>query len=466
MWRRGCGGRERERTGTAGVSASQNPSPAFWCELAWLGGEAPTPGVLIEVQDGRIASVTTGTDPAAGAQRLDGLVVPGLANSHSHAFQRALRGRTQRTTGSFWTWRKQMYALAGQLDPDSMLALTRATFAEMALAGITLVGEFHYVHHGPDGKPYEDPNAMGGAVMQAAEETGIRLTLLDTCYLHGGIEPDPIQQRFFDPGVEAWVARVDQLRAPNARVRLGAAIHSMRAVQPEAAAAVARWTAEREAPLHAHVSEQRAENAACREVYGATPTALLHYEGALSDRFTAVHATHVSEEDIALLGGARAHCCLCPTTERDLADGIGRARRLRDAGCGLTIGTDSNALIEPLEEARAIELDERLATGVRGGHSAEALLDAATGAGYASLGWPDGGAIRVGAFADLVRVGLDSVRLTGTPAADLVDAVVFAGAAADVRDTIVGGQFVVRNGVHLSLDVPGELASAMAGLRP
>jgi formiminoglutamate deiminase len=438
---------------------------AFWCEFAWLGGDAPSPGVLIEVQDGLIAAVTTSTDPPPGAERLDGLVIPGLANSHSHAFQRALRGRTQRTTGSFWTWRKQMYALAGALDPDSMLAVTRATFAEMALAGITLVGEFHYVHHNAGGTPYQDPNAMGAAVMRAAEEVGIRLTLLDTCYLHGGIEPDPVQQRFFDRDVEAWVARVDQLRATGPRVRLGAAIHSMRAVQPEAAAQVARWAAGREAPLHAHVSEQRAENAACREVYGATPTALLHYEGALSERFTAVHATHVSEEDIALLGGAHAFCCLCPTTERDLADGIGRARRLRDAGCGLTVGTDSNAIIEPLEEARAIELDERLATGVRGGHSAEALLGTATSAGYASLGWPDGGAIRVGAHADLVRIDLGGVRLTGTAPEDSVDTLVFAGAAADVRDTIVGGEFVVRGGVHLTLEVSDELATSVSALR-
>jgi cytosine/adenosine deaminase-related metal-dependent hydrolase len=238
----------------------------------------------------------------------------------------------------------------------------------------------------------------------------------------------------------------------------------MRAVQPEAAAKVARWAADRELPLHAHVSEQLAENAASREVYGATPTALLHYEGALSDRFTAVHATHVNEEDIALLGDAHAYCCLCPTTERDLADGIGRARRLRVAGCGLTIGTDSNAIIEPLEEARAIELDERLATGVRGGHSAVELLGAATGAGYASLGWPEGGAIREGALADLTCLGLDSVRLAGSAAGDLVDALVFAGAAGDVRDVIVGGEFVVRRGAHVSLDVPVELERAVAAV--
>jgi formiminoglutamate deiminase len=436
----------------------------LWSPHAWLGGETPASRVLLELEGDRIAAVTADTDPPCDAERLEGLLLPGFANSHSHAFQRALRGRTQRTTGSFWTWRRQMYDLAGRLDPDSMLEVTEATFAEMAMAGITLVGEFHYVHHGPGATQYEDPNAMGAAVIQAAERAGVRLTLLDTCYLHGGIEPDPVQERFFDRDVEAWVERVDQLHPARQRARLGAAIHSMRAVQPEAAAQVARWAAGRELPLHAHVSEQLAENAACREVYGATPTALLHYEGALTERFTAVHATHLAEEDIVLLGDAHAYCCLCPTTERDLADGIGRARRLRDAGCGLTIGTDSNAIIEPLEETRAIELDERLATGVRGGHTATALLDAATSSGYASLGWPEGGAIRQGALADLVSVRLDGVRLAGTSAGDLVDAVVFAGAAADVRDVLVGGQFVVRDGSHLSLDVAAALTAAMTAL--
>lgn len=438
----------------------------LWAPHAWLGGEAPSPRVLVELDRERIATVSSDVAAPPDAERLDGLLIPGLANSHSHAFQRALRGRTQRTTGSFWTWRRQMYDLAGRLDPDSMLAITQATFAEMALAGVTVVGEFHYVHHGPGGSVYEDPNAMGAAVMQAAERVGIRLTLLDTCYLHGGIDPDPVQERFFDADVETWVGRVDELRPVGARVRIGAAIHSMRAVQPEAAAQVARWAADRDSPLHAHVSEQLAENAACREVYGATPTALLHYEGALSERFTAVHATHLSEEDIALLGDAHAYCCLCPTTERDLADGIGRARRLRDAGCGLTIGTDSNAIIEPLEEARAIELDERLATGVRGGHTAETLLQAATSWGYASLGWPEGGGIRAGALADLTCVALDGVRLAGTANDDLVDALVFAGAAADVRDVIVGGEFIVRDGAHVSLDVAAELAGAIAALTP
>jgi formiminoglutamate deiminase len=435
----------------------------YWAPHAWLGGETPSRDVLIETADGLIRGVTSASPPPPDAHRLDGLLVPGFANAHSHAFQRALRGRTHAATGSFWTWRRQMYDLAGLLDPDSMLALTRATFAEMALAGVTLVGEFHYVHHGPGGRPYRDPNAMGAAVIQAATEAGVRLTLLDACYLDGGLEPNPVQERFFDPDVGAWAERVGTL-TPGPSVRIGAAIHSMRAVQPESAARVARWAHERAAPLHAHVSEQRAENQACREVYGATPTALLHYEGALSERFTAVHATHVSEEDITLLGGSRSFCCLCPTTERDLADGIARARRLRDAGCRLTTGTDSNAVIEPLEEARAVELDERLASGMRGGHSGVSLLEAATVSGYASLGWPEGGALREGALADFLCLRLGGVRLAGLSAEDLIDGVIFAGQAGDVSDVVVGGELVVRDGVHRSLDVAGELTGAIGAV--
>lgn len=437
----------------------------YWAPYAWLGGETPSREVLIETEDGLIRAVTASTPPPPDAHRLAGFVIPGFANAHSHAFQRALRGRTHAATGSFWTWRRQMYDLAGRLDPDSMLALTRATFGEMALAGVTLVGEFHYVHHGPGGRPYGDPNAMGAAVMQAAAEAGVRLTLLDACYLDGGLEPNSVQERFFDPDVEAWAERVGAL-SHGPSVRIGAAIHSMRAVQPESAAQVARWADDHGAPLHAHVSEQRAENQACREVYGATPTALLHYEGALSERFTAVHATHVSEEDIALLGGSGSFCCLCPTTERDLADGIARARRLRDAGCRLTTGTDSNAMIEPLEEARAIELDERLASGVRGGHSGASLLNAATVSGYASLGWSEGGALREGALADFVCLRLDGVRLAGCRPEELIDGSIFAGQAADVSDVIVGGQLVVDDGVHRSLDVAGELAGAIEAVTP
>jgi cytosine/adenosine deaminase-related metal-dependent hydrolase len=200
------------------------------------------------------------------------------------------------------------------------------------------------------------------------------------------------------------------------------------------------------------------------EAYGVSPTELLDRAGALSPSFTAVHATHVSAKDIGLLGAAPACCCLCPTTERDLADGVGPARALSDAGARLALGTDSNAIVEPLEEARAVELDERLVTGVRGNHEAGALLEAATRGGYESLGWSEGGSLREGGLADLVAVRLGGVRLAGTSPDHALGALVFAGSAADVNDVMVGGRFVVRDGAHVALDVPAELQAAVAGL--
>jgi formiminoglutamate deiminase len=437
---------------------------SFRCELVWTVDKLLA-DVLVDTDGDRIARVLPGAEAGPDAVRLGGLVVPGFANAHSHAFQRALRGRSQAGRGSFWTWREQMYRLAERLDPDSMRAVATACFAEMALAGITAVGEFHYVHHDRDGATYDDPNAMGRAVIDAAAAAGIRLTLIDACYLHGGIgaEPEGAQRRFADADAEAWADRVSELEE-GPGTRIGAAIHSVRAVDPTSAAIAAAWARERELPLHAHLSEQPAENEASADAYGATPAAVLAEAGALDERFVAVHATHLAEADFALLGEANATCCLCPTTERDLADGIGPARRLADAGARLALGTDSNAMIDMFEEARAVELDERLASGERGRHSAAELLRAATRDGHACLGWPEGGRIEPGALCDLVAVDLEGVRLAGTDRSDPVPAVVFAATAADVREVIVGGRQVVAGGRHLAIDVAAELRTAIGEL--
>jgi len=438
----------------------------LWCEHAWLGGDRAEAGVVLEIEGDRIVAVETGADAApADADRVDGLVLPGLVNAHSHAFHRALRGRTHGERGSFWSWREQMYRLAATLTPDSYRALATATYAEMALAGITTVGEFHYLHHGPGGAPYDEPNAMSDVLSDAAEGAGIRLTLLDTCYLHGGIgtELDDVQRRFSDGSVERWAERVEAVDAGGAAmVRRGAAIHSVRAVEPDEMAVIAGWATARDACLHAHVSEQPAENEACLAAYGATPVTVLDRAGALGPRFTAVHATHVTDDDIRRLGASGSSVCICPTTERDLADGIGLAGPSAAAGARLCVGSDSHAVIDLFEETRGIELDERLATGERGHHLGVELLAAATCGGAVALGWTEAGSLAPGGLADLVALRLDSVRVAGTDADNLVDTAVFVATAADVRDVMVGGRWVVRDGRHVTLDVPALLASAIA----
>jgi formiminoglutamate deiminase len=439
---------------------------SYWCEMAWLGGPAVAEAVLVRADNGRITEVTPDTLCPPKAVRLAGLTLPGLANVHSHAFQRALRGRTQVGTGSFWTWREQMYDLAARLDPEDYHRLARAVFGEMAMAGITCVGEFHYLHHGPGGVPYADPLAMSEAIVAAASEAGIRLTLLDTCYLHGGIgvEPSEVQRRFSDGDAGRWAARAAQSasRFSGPLVRVGAAVHSVRAVDKRAVGAVGAWAERHGAPLHAHVSEQRAENEQCIAAYHQTPTGLFAEHGLLNERFTAVHATHLSVDDIGQLGEGGCTIGLCPTTERDLADGIGPASALRSAGASLALGSDSHAVIDLFEEARAVELDERLASNVRGHHPAVSLLWAATVSGHRSLGWGDAGLIAVGAAADLVSVRLDTVRTAGTQPAFAVEAAVYAATAGDVHHVVVGGEVVVRDGRHVRFDVARELAGVVA----
>ncbi|MFG2607429.1 formimidoylglutamate deiminase [Streptomyces sp. NPDC048514] len=447
----------------------------YWLEHAWL-GTFVEPGVVVTVTssgsaagaDGRIGAVRTDVPtPPPGAEILRGLTLPGLANAHSHAFHRVLRGTAQVGSGTFWTWRELMYSVADRLTPDTYRALARAVYAEMALAGVTCVGEFHYVHHGPGGTPYSDPNAMGEALIAAAADAGIRITLLDTCYLSAGFgePPDNHQLRFSDGSAQAWAERCAVLGERD-HARIGAAVHSVRAVPADQLATVAQWAQERRAPLHVHLSEQTAENDACLAAHGRTPTRLLADHGVLGPRTTGVHSTHLTGDDIALLGGSGTGTCMCPTTERDLADGIGPATALQRAGSPLSLGSDSHAVIDLLEEARAMELNERLRTRTRGHWTAAALLRAASADGHAALGWPDAGTLEPGALADFTTVALDSVRTAGPVPRLGAETAVFAASAADVRHTVVGGRHVVRDGAHaLVPDVPSALADAIEALR-
>ncbi|QDY77115.1 formimidoylglutamate deiminase [Streptomyces qinzhouensis] len=455
------------------LTVSGPEGPSFWAEHAWLGTHVE-PGVVLDTgADGRITAVRTGVAaPPPGAVPLRGLTVPGLANAHSHAFHRALRGTVQTGAGTFWTWREVMYRVAARLTPDTYHALARAAYAEMALAGITAVGEFHYLHHGPDGTPYADPNAMGEALIEAARDAGIRITLLDTVYLHGGLTADghqPLegpQIRFGDGSADAWYERWTRLRerADGDRVTVGAAVHSVRAfAERDGYAAFAERTDG--VPVHVHLSEQPAENEACLAVHGVTPAALLDRHGFWKPTTTAVHATHLTDDDIRILGASGAGVCMCPTTERDLADGIGPAAALQRAGSPLSLGSDSHAVIDLLEEARAMELDERLRTRTRGHWTAAALLRAASEDGHTALGRPGAGSLEPGAPADFTTVALDTVRTAGPVPGLAAEAVVFAATAADVRDVVVCGRTVVGGGVHRTVPDPaGELARAIAAV--
>ncbi len=443
----------------------------------WFVEHAQLPGglacnVRMSVEGGLFTEVVVRTSPEPGDERVRGVALPGFANAHSHAFHRALRGRTHADGGTFWTWRQAMYAVAGRLDPGRYLALARAVYAEMALAGFTVVGEFHYLHHGPGGRRYEDPNAMGAALVAAAAEAGVRLTLLDTLYLRGGLtadghlDLDDLQRRFGDGSVDAWAARVDGL-AEGPRVRVGTAVHSVRAVpRPDlarAAAAVERLGEDRghRLPVHVHVSEQPAENHTVRAHYGATPVELLDEAGLTGPRMTVVHATHLEDGDVSTLGRTGTSVCLCPTTERDLADGIGPARALAAAGSPLCLGSDQHAVIDPFEELRALEMHERLRSGERGRFAVEDLLGAASAGGYRALGWADGGEIRTGALADFIVVDEHTVRTTGSRPGQ----VAFSATGADVALTVVGGQVVARDGDHRLGPVAPLLAAALAPLR-
>ncbi|MFL4475324.1 formimidoylglutamate deiminase [Paeniglutamicibacter sp. MACA_103] len=403
--------------------------------------------------------------------------VPAPVNAHSHAFHRILRGRTHEGpgggAGDFWTWREHMYTYAHSLTPRLYQQLATAVFAEMAVAGYSAVGEFHYLHHQNDGTPYgaqgsdAEPHAMELALGRAALAAGIRLVLLDTCYLQGGLaadgsvlELDETQRRFSDRTVEAWLERhgrlataLGELDAGAGLLTLGAAVHSVRAVAPADLGKIAAGL-DPALPLHVHLSEQPAENHACQAAHGTSPTGLLQETGLLGARLSAVHATHLDDSDIQALGAARAGIVMCPTTEADLGDGIGPARELADAGAHLSLGSDQHAVLDPYLEQRALEHAERLRSGKRGRFSPAQISAAAREGGLRSLGLEEND--------DFLVVRTDSARTAGSRPAQLP----LTATAADVAEVHINGQLVARNGIHTRLGDPAELYAAFFTQNP
>jgi formimidoylglutamate deiminase len=416
-------------------------------------------------------------------------LMPGLVNAHSHAFQRVIRGRTEYRSSSsrdsFWTWREMMYSAAARLSPEDIYDASRMAFLEMALSGITAVGEFHYLHHSEQGTPYEDPNLLAKQVVRAARDVGLRIALLSVAYGRSGFQtpPNGRQARFIELDPQKFLRRVDDLQKSLPKedelcprtAWAGVAPHSVRAVPLPYLREVSDFAVERRLPLHMHVAEQPAEITACGAEYGRTPVALLADEGLLNPRFTGVHAIHVTPDEIAALAAARACVCACPTTERNLGDGIVPADEMFKANVSIALGTDSHTQIDLLEDARALEYHLRLRKlernvlappSVAGDSSsvvkvdnkddvegadfsalAARLYECATVNGAASINSP-GGELVVGRPADFFTVDLQDASIAGADSQDLLPAILFSLARTAVRDVVVGGRSIVEDGQH------------------
>ena len=352
-----------------------------------------------------------------------------------------------------------MYYAASQLNPHQVYDVARMAFLEMALAGTTTVGEFHYLHNAVDGKPYDDPNLLGKQVIAAAESVGIRIVLLRTAYLRAGFElpPDPGQSRFYESAkafLENMTALMKEVSPEGGRIHFGVAPHSIRAVPLGELHEITTWARTNRLPVHMHVAEQVAENAACVREYGLTPVALLAGEKILGADFTAVHGVHVTAEEIAMLADTETTICSCPTTERNLGDGIVRADEMLAAGIHFALGSDSQAQIDSLEDARELEYHLRLLHQKRaildqvGGKTLAAhLFDSATVNGARALAVP-AGTLEPGRLADFITIDLDDSSVAGNSAEDLLSTLVFSMSRSAIRDVVVGGRFTLRDRQH------------------
>ncbi len=380
------------------------------------------------------------------------IALPGLVNAHSHGFQRLLRGPTQYrgpSEDSFWTWRRVMYQCLAQLSPDDIYTITRHLYLEMAASGTSHVGEFHYVHHQPDGTPYPDSLAMSKAIIAAAKDAGLRLTLLRTIYLRGDFdaEPQPQQRRFIDPDLKSVRTSLDALiELEDAHCTVGLAPHSVRAVPPEALKELKSEYHDR--PFHMHVSEQPRENAGCHQHYGMSPVRLLEESECLDPRTVLVHATHVSTDDISVIAQRGAQVCFCPSTEADLGDGLGPARDYLKAGVSLSLGTDGQTFSSLLEEARRLEMHERLRLEVRNALPLEAsqssgsvCFQAATDGGRMALGDPTE-SLSVGSYFDIFTVRERDPFIAGVAEEDILNAITFSLPSSHIESTWVAGNKV------------------------
>jgi len=421
-------------------------------------------GWTLEVsEDGRVSGARAGPVPPAAIRFPNCVMLPGLVNAHSHAFQRLLRGRAEflqsgHAADDFWSWRELMYQVAAVLDPEQLYVASRQAFLEMALAGITAVGEFHYLNRDPSGLLYADPNELPKQVIRAARDVGLRILLLRVAYERSG-HRKPLgaaQRRFADESPDGFLEAVDSLRSEtqaDLTVSVGIAPHSLRAVSRTWLEKIRQQSA---GVIHMHVAEQSQDVTACVEEYQRRPLELLDEIGLLGPTFTAVHAIHVSREEVEKLGRSGASVCVCPSAEKDLADGVAPADWFSGARVPMCVGSDSQAQVDLLAEARDLEGHLRLVRGRRAvldqgsgrpSGLAERLLTAATTHGARSLGLATG-ELRVGIPADFFTIDLTHPSVAGASADNLLASVVFGAEKAAIRDVAVSGRFIVRQGKH------------------
>ena len=442
------------------------PAQSWLPDLIYTDGRFQSDRALV-CDGGKIVEIVEAAEAPDAFRLRRRAMLPGMVNAHSHAFQRVIRGRTehrsQHTTDSFWTWREQMYAAANRLGPEDIYAASRLAFLEMSLTGITTVGEFHYIHHSQDGSTYDDPNLLAREVIRAAHDVGIRIALLRVAYARAGFEtePNPQQIRFIEASPDIYLKHLEQLlAAPELKDGMawaGVAPHSVRAVPLDYLKTIIAFAKDQDLPTHMHVAEQPAEVSACIKEYGRSPVALLDTEGLLSKRFTAVHAIHVTPKAIAAMAQAGALVCACPTTERNLGDGVVPVDSYFDAGVRVSLGSDSQIQIDLLEDARELEYHLRLqktarnvlapANDATSSALARRLFDCATINGAASIGF-DGGKLETGSPADFFTVDLDDLSIAGCAAEDLLANIVFSLSRTAIKDVVVAGKQIVSHGSH------------------
>jgi len=440
------------------------PAQSWLPDLIYTDGRFQSDRALV-CDGGKIVDIVDGAKAPDAIRLARRAMLPGMVNAHSHAFQRVIRGRTehrsQHTTDSFWTWREQMYAAANRLGPEEIYAASRLAFLEMALTGITAVGEFHYIHHSQDGSTYDDPNLLAREVIRAAHDAGIRIALLRVAYARAGFEtePNPQQIRFIEPSTDIYLKHLEQLlTAPELKDGMawaGVAPHSVRAVPLDYLKTIIAFAKEHDLPTHMHVAEQPAEVSACIKEYGRSPVALLATEGLLSKRFTAVHAIHVTPKAIAAMAQSGALVCACPTTERNLGDGVVPVDSYFDAGVRVSLGSDSQIQIDLLEDARELEYHLRLqktarnvlapANDATNSALARRLFECATINGAASIGF-DGGKLEAGFPADFFTVDLDDLSIAGCAVEDLLANIVFSLSKTAIKNVVVAGKQIVEHG--------------------